>query len=1208
MNITDLPDFPAIRQIQGALWRTGETRGAAVMVGAGVSRSAELAADNSRVPPLWSDFTQVMEKQLYPSGGAPSDPLRLAEEYRAALGAPALEGLIFDLVRDTEWLPGLLHRKLLCLPWSDVLTTNWDTLLERAAAINTSQTYDTVRSVADIPRTRAPRIVKLHGSMPSNRPFIFTEEDYRAYPTTFAPLVNLTQQVLLENELCLIGFSGDDPNFLKWSGWVRDQLGAATRRIHLIGVLNISPARRKYFEARNVSPVDLAPLVVGVDHHDKHRSALEQFLDFLIKSKPRPAYEWPIERDKDVRAWAEKSIEARRDPLEGAHYLKLMLNVWRKERDSYPGWVVCPSFERHKIRRGTDLGIDFKSVLDRLEGIERGKIIYEIAWRFETAFWPLPTWLVDVFARAIDGGKIEGLDQQQHFFLLLVLLKNARENHDQPTFDQRLTALSAVDDRDAQAATKYEQCLWARDHLDFSKLAQLVDSVQGKDPAWKIRRAALRCELGDMDGAEGDIGDALSEIRDRQSRDRNSIWVISRLAWAMLLAQSIRRPSSQTNKSSDSFAEPDRWPSVFGEMKCDPWDELHALDRGLDEAARAAAKDAITKEPKFDPGTYVDHSHGLRFTSWTVVSPADEVVKLTDWIGLPAVMDHVDIMGTRLRRAADSHFGRDLSGLLACIRVIHSHTDTLIEKRFGRIDVARMPYDTAASLSDYLWVSIEFGSHRLKQLDRDGKESFNLFWIQRVRAHLEILSRIIVRLTDTKANEAFVRAVTFAKTWGTSHWWLFESLGHLLERSLTTISPGNRKNLALDVIKFPLPDETHIGGRDEDWPELIEIIGKSSIVRAPSEADFHVRILELIEKLHSPDPLSRGRAALRLTCIYEAGAMNNVEAIEFGNALWSRRHSTTEFPAETNLLPHVFLIVPAPDTKLANDLFRIKVVIPLANNQISREALAALREASHRDMGPRAFKITPDEAKAILESTLAWRPQAPDDDIGESQFRNRRISRSIGAVLANSVLPALDTNSISNEQIEKLFEMVANGIAPSVVLSLPEISRLDASKSPKVVQLIHRGLLSSDDDTAVFSIHAVHHWISASKEGTLQPCPRELISAAIAMVATRKEAGLLQALYLSTSLVSDRNISDDDQSRLIDALSALRQETAYEFWRAENPRTPTMTLVRAQCVRLANSFRKVGIAHPTILGWIEDAKIDPMPEVRNALEEIQQLT
>ncbi len=134
-GIETLPDFPAIDEIRRALWGVSAIRGAAVPVGAGFSRNAELPAPNSPKPPLWSDFVRAMSERIYPNGGEPSDPLRLAEEYKAALGPVALGSLIYDLVRDGEWLPGALHHKLVGLPWADILTTNWDTLLKRAAEI-----------------------------------------------------------------------------------------------------------------------------------------------------------------------------------------------------------------------------------------------------------------------------------------------------------------------------------------------------------------------------------------------------------------------------------------------------------------------------------------------------------------------------------------------------------------------------------------------------------------------------------------------------------------------------------------------------------------------------------------------------------------------------------------------------------------------------------------------------------------------------------------------------------------------------------------------------------------------------------------------------------------------------------------------------------------------------------------------------------------
>lgn len=64
----------------------------------------------------------------------------------------------------------------------------------------------------------------MHGSFPSMHPFIITSEDYRSYPHKFASFVNTVQQSMLENTFCMIGFSGNDPNFEKWIGWIRDNL------------------------------------------------------------------------------------------------------------------------------------------------------------------------------------------------------------------------------------------------------------------------------------------------------------------------------------------------------------------------------------------------------------------------------------------------------------------------------------------------------------------------------------------------------------------------------------------------------------------------------------------------------------------------------------------------------------------------------------------------------------------------------------------------------------------------------------------------------------------------------------------------------------------------------------------------------------------------------------------------------------------------
>jgi hypothetical protein len=256
-DLEGLPDSPNLKAIQAALWAKDETRGAAVMIGAGLTRAATRAAHNAPPPPLWNDLATTMAKHIYPQDRKQrrqANPLTIAQEYEATLGRNALDTLIRTSINDHTLTPGPLHKSLLELPWTDILTTNWDTLLERTANDNPARHYEVVITPTDIPRTRAPRIIKLNGMLPSNTPFIVTEEDFRTYPRQFAPFVNLAQQILMENVLCLIGFSGDDPNFVQWTGWVRDNLEEHAPPLYLVGALDLEPPARRRHSCSTSSP------------------------------------------------------------------------------------------------------------------------------------------------------------------------------------------------------------------------------------------------------------------------------------------------------------------------------------------------------------------------------------------------------------------------------------------------------------------------------------------------------------------------------------------------------------------------------------------------------------------------------------------------------------------------------------------------------------------------------------------------------------------------------------------------------------------------------------------------------------------------------------------------------------------------------------------------------------------------------------------
>src|SRR5581483_3857026 len=761
MNIQELPDYFALQHLSQSLWRNGESRGAALFVGAGSSRFAELAAADTTKPPLWSSLRAAMAGVIYPGaseGDIPADPLRLAEEYRALLGQAALDDFIRHQVPDHAWKPSEIHARLLRLPWADVLSTNWDTLLERAARSVGDREYEVISVIEDIARAKSPRIVKLHGSLPAG-PFIFAEEDYRTYPTKHAPLVNLARQVFLENEFCLIGFSGTDPNFLQWSGWVRDHLGESARRIYLVAVLNLRPAARRLLEDRNVAPIDFGPLVRPLEHDRQHLEAIKLFLAYLENSKPRPIYDWSANLEVLPRATTQEEIERPyKDKAYAASLLDMAATTWEAERNRYPGWIVCPSSKRDSLRTATSVvPMPLAEVLDHLPEKRRPRILYELAWRFEVSFWPVPDFLVTPLQGIAAPTANSGLSGEEHLEVAVLLLRNAREHSDQSRFDSLLSIIKDVSDpgSDARATAIYQQCLWARDHLDFARLASLLPELTGNDPIWGLRRAALHCDLGEYEDADALVIRTLDDLRSRQQLDRRSLWVLSRRAWAQFL-DGAAVTGGRSSRIQPAIPVPgrDEWPLEFKAMKADPWDELRAVEDEIDAVHRESAQPKEPIKPHFEAGVYSETDGGLRFRSWSITPPGYALERLEETAGIPINFEMASILRTASERYVELQFEPSTNWYLRLIRVLRSHSDNLIERYFNRISIARLSSETVSVLLAATVGATYFWRQRSIRIDsKTGQKRFGHGTIARIQLYLEIVSRLAVRASEADARK-----------------------------------------------------------------------------------------------------------------------------------------------------------------------------------------------------------------------------------------------------------------------------------------------------------------------------------------------------------------------------------------------------------------------------------------------------------------------
>jgi hypothetical protein len=1183
MEISELPDYAAMQQIAKALWKQGKTRGAAVLVGAGFSRNAQLLHAGGSYPPLWSELANEMQMRLDPTVKGWKDPLRLAEEFRVVLGEPALEGLIRDLVTDEEWIPGKLHKRLVELPWVDILTTNWDTLLERAAASVIGQAYETVRSLEDIATTRTPRIVKLHGSLPSNRPFILSEEDYRTYPRLFAPFVNLVQQVLLENELCLVGFSGDDPNFLAWTGWIRDQLGASARKMYLVGAMGLKPAQRRLLELRNISVIDFQPILTPSQQKDRHRVAAETFLSFLESSRPRAPWAWP-EKDYSQLTTFDP------DPQAQARKLAALTPFWSSQRKSYPGWAVCPEEVVLHLTHAT-LSPEFnKAALQQMSLPDRCQLFFELTWRLDVAMHSLPDWLQEEIGH--HANQVDGWEDESHRrFVQVFLLKRARESS-RDSAGELLRALQADTtlEADVKAAVAYEACLQSKSELDFEGVQRGIAELKGEDPLWRLRRAALLCWLGKLSESESAVDEAISELRAKFARNRSSLWVMSRLAWANFVKKQYRFVrDDDAGVERASFDDMDGLEVRISEAKCDPWEIFKAIERKSDRDVERFEEHQQTIETNFDAGSYRDHSTNIHinFGSESALLAWE---RLSDHVGLPARVENLDSLVSRMERAERAIEPDSIEDFQRILSLVQEGAKKTLARRFSRLQIAVLAEDI------YYWVLQTTIRSLDNALPRIAVETgfFGASWTSRAALYIELLSRLVVRADGQQALDVWRKGLEIAGM-ARSPSTLFEPLGHLMQRSMSAIPPKDRTALLADALDFPLPDEKALEGHfARDWPVAAEWFSISELKRPEPDTAFSARLQVLIQKIRTASEETRGRAALWLVHLHEAGALTSDESLAFGEALWSRRDSEVSFPAATNLRPFVYLSIPGNPK---NDT--LEMITRRSSYIEDLEHFVAVSEVTRKQRrGGPARAYTVDIALERLRGVLQWSPEkAPDFDLGNVSGKNRQVSEVLGAYLANAVLPVLSPGDLTDEMIQALFKKIES--VPSLVQALPQVLRLEPQRVADVSMAVLKAMTSRDSREAFFGFNTLYRWIELIKEGAHSDFPERLADGATSIIEMRREPGLVHALNVARFLLDAGLLSETNRKRIADVMGIVNVESAYNAASLTEERM--ITLIREAATKLAQSLKTSGIQNTDIDVWIASATTDPMPEVRFAL-------
>ena len=457
---------------------------------------------------------------LYGEDGGPGkeycSSLRLAQELEIISGRPRLDSILKEAAPDLDYAPTELYTRLMDLPWKDVFTTNYDTLLERAADTVTSRRYHVVVSQEDLVNSNGvPRIIKLHGSFPSHRPFIITEEDYRTYPVKFAALVNTVQQSLLENVFCMVGFSCEDPNFLKWIGWIHDNLGkSSSQKIYMISVTTIPEAKAKLLFEQNIIAVDLATIWRDKDISER----INAFIDVLHEK---------AEKKENEDTWFSVNELPKKweDTL-----LKDRILLLQKLNETYPGWIVLPWKMKGRVSQVL-YKLDRTEELEEASWQEKVDYMYEYTKFLDIAGRPILSQISEEFWMTLtEMDKYSDKDDEKIQSILLQLLRAFREQAQWEKYEECLGMLQKeslnYEEKQFLFACEWWKALYRFEFKNLSANLERWDLSKG-DLYWPLIKGSMYAIIGEVSKAENLLMDNLISLRKSFMRSEKAEYLSS---------------------------------------------------------------------------------------------------------------------------------------------------------------------------------------------------------------------------------------------------------------------------------------------------------------------------------------------------------------------------------------------------------------------------------------------------------------------------------------------------------------------------------------------------------------------------------------------------------------------------------------------------------------------------------------------------------
>lgn len=792
-----------IEEIRHQLW-LGH---ASLMVGSGFSRNADKASPTTPTPPDWIGLADKLINRLYCASDdaekakirASKSVLQLADEFDIAFQRPALNTLLKSSIQDDNLLPSALHVKMLDLPWMDVFTTNYDTLLERAAQQVINIKYDVVLDCKDLPYSEAPRIIKLHGSFPSEAThLIVSEEDYRTYPIKYSPFVNTVQQAIMESALCLIGFSGTDPNFLKWIGWVKDNLHESMPPIYLIGMFSLNSSERKLLESKKIIPVDLS-CFSDISPND-HAGALKKFFSLLEK---QPDYcNWPN--------YQSLQYLTPKDDFSAENFIDV-IQTWQKERESYPNWIVPPWEKCSAMVMFTEHWTHNISFLENLPDPWDIIGLYELNWRLEKCLMPIFNNLIPTYEKIIEKYDPYGLKdckninkqlQDKWLSLCFAVFRWSREELDEDRWEKYNDLIEKIvrDDIFSLNMLYYERAFHAISLPRLDYLDDIMDKWEKKEhPLFcKVRLASFFSMLGKDDKATNLWKEALNELRPYvpKSKIKNDFLLLS-LEGSILVnlcRTTLREKIEDVNGMGDKLRKKYRERLYeLSPIGCNPWDSIDKFSLFLENNRQYQSRTQSIRNFKSKTTSRTWRN------GWDpLFTKAFQSLRFFEEIAIP----FVDGNASKTLRSALANVANCSPKWAFCVmNIIGVSNDASCELLFSQEKLYRFSSEKINQLIENYVPQLEYLISKKTEHLTLGADNF---YSKAAKNLCEVISRLTVKASEENLQKILLLGIELYKIGNNTLF--FQNLGsHYFRRTFEAMRPQQILANLENVLSIPIP-------------------------------------------------------------------------------------------------------------------------------------------------------------------------------------------------------------------------------------------------------------------------------------------------------------------------------------------------------------------------------------------------------------------